>query len=54
MNENEAIEVLPPTNSRWIFDTMSMMSSLKVTETYDKCFDKIMKVAMPCEAGIHD
>ena len=50
MIESEAIEVVPPRDSRWIFDIMSIMRSLKVKGTEEKWFDQIVKVTMPCEA----
>ena len=50
MNESEAIEVLLLRDSRWMFDTLSIMWSLKAKETYEKWFDQIMKVTMPFEA----
>ena len=41
VNESESMEVVPPRDSRRI---------LKAKETYEKWFDQIMKVMMPCEA----
>ena len=52
LNESGATEVVPPRDSlfHWILNTMSLMKSLKMKETYGKWFDQIMKVTMPCEA----
>ena len=47
-----AKENVPTRDLRLIFDTMSIMRSLKAKETYEKWFDQIMKVRMLCQAEI--
>ena len=39
VNESRVIEVVPPRDSRWIVDTISIMRSLKTKETSEKCYD---------------
>ena len=53
VNESEAIEVVPPRGSGCIFDTMSIMRSLKAKEIYEKWFDQIMK-QLRCRVNLKD
>ena len=53
VNESEAIEVVPPRDSGCIFDTMSIMRSLKAKEIYEKWFDQIMK-QLRCRVNLKD
>ena len=50
VHESNAIENMPPSDSRWLFDTMSVMRSLKPKETYEEWFDYIINITMPRQA----